>query len=66
MPLQIGLLGLVFIGATLMVFGGFSLLAAVIGDWLRRSARAQRMLNKIAGTIFAALAVKLAMATRYS
>lgn len=64
LPLQIGLLGLVFIGATLMVFGGFSLLAAVIGDWLRRSARAQLILNKTAGIIFAALAVKLATATR--
>lgn len=66
LPLQIGLLGLVFIAATLLVFGSVSLLAGVIGDWLRRSARAQRMLNKIAGTIFAALAVKLATATRYS
>ena len=66
LPLQIGLLGLVFIAATMLVFGSVSLLAGVIGDWLRRSARAQRMLNKIAGTIFAALAVKLAMATRYS
>ncbi len=64
LPLQIGLLGLVFIAATLLVFGGFSLLAAVIGDWLRRSARAQQFLNKTAAAIFAALAVKLATATR--
>lgn len=64
LPLQIALLGLVFIAATLLVFGGVSLLAAVIGNWLRRSARAQKFLNKTAAAIFAALAVKLATATR--
>ena len=64
LPLQIGLLGLIFITATLLVFGGFSLLAGMIGAWLRRSERAQRLLNKTAAAIFAGLAIKLATVSR--
>ena len=64
LTLQIGLLGLVFIAATILVFGSISLLAGIIGNWLRRSERAQKLLNKTAGAIFAALAVKLATASR--
>ena len=64
LPLQIGLLGLIFITATLLVFGGFSLLAGMIGAWLSRSERAQRLLNKTAAAIFAGLAIKLATVSR--
>ncbi|WP_306546932.1 LysE family translocator [Desulfobulbus sp.] len=64
LPLQMLALGAVFILATLLVFGAISLLAGVLGQWLRRSARAQQLLNKTAAVVFAALAVKLAVASR--
>ena len=64
LPLQISVLGLIFIAATVLVFGAFSLLAGVIGDWFRRSPRAQRLLNRAAGLIFLALAIKLALTVR--
>lgn len=62
--LQIGLLALLFILSAILVFGAISLLAGQIGSWLRRSARAQRILNRLAGLVFVGLAVKLAMAER--
>lgn len=64
LPLQMLVLGAVFILATLLVFGAISLLAGVLGQWLRRSARAQQLLNKTAAVVFAALALKLAAASR--
>ena len=64
LPLQMLVLGAVFILATLLVFGAISLLAGVLGQWLRRSARAQQLLNKTAAVVFAALALKLAVASR--
>lgn len=64
LPLQMLVLGAIFILATLLVFGAISLLAGVLGQWLRRSARAQQLLNKTAAAVFAALALKLAAASR--
>jgi threonine/homoserine/homoserine lactone efflux protein len=64
LPLQMLVLGAIFILATLLVFGAISLLAGVLGQWLRRSARAQQLLNKTAAVVFAALALKLAAASR--
>lgn len=64
LPLQMLVLGAVFILATLLVFGAISLLAGVLGQWLRRSARAQQLLNKTAAVVIAALALKLAAASR--
>jgi len=61
--LQIILLGCLFIVATILVFGAISIFAGTLGEKFRRSARAQRVLNCIAGSIFAGLAVKL-MITR--
>jgi threonine/homoserine/homoserine lactone efflux protein len=62
--LQIMLLGLLFIAVTLVVFGGIALLAGVIGDKLQQHPRAEIILNRVAGTVFAALALKLATAER--
>jgi len=62
--LQLVFLGLVFIVATLLVFGSISFLAGSIGIWLNGSARSQQLLNRLAGTVFAVLAIKLAMAQR--
>lgn len=64
LPLQLITLGGIFILATLLVFGSISLLAGVLGQWLRRSQRAQHILNKTAGVVFAGLALKLATASR--
>jgi threonine/homoserine/homoserine lactone efflux protein len=64
LPLQLIALGGIFIVATLVVFGTISLLAAIIGQWFRRSERAQKILNRTAAAIFAGLALKLATAGR--
>lgn len=64
LPLQLIVLGAIFILTTLLVFGSVSLLAGVLGQWLRRSPRAQQVLNKTAGVIFAGLALKLATSSR--
>jgi len=58
--LQTLLLGGLFILATLLVFGTIALLAGTLGQWLNKSDRTQRILNKVAGTVFLGLALKLA------
>ena len=45
--------------ATILVFGGGAILAGTISVWFSRSARVQITLNRIAGGVFVALAVKL-------
>ena len=60
---QIFLLGSVFIFVTLMIFSAIALLAGVLGGWLHSSPRAQVYLNRIAGTVFGMLALKLATAS---
>jgi threonine/homoserine/homoserine lactone efflux protein len=62
--IQILLLGGVFIGATIIVFGGIAVLAGFLGEWLNRSPRIQMVLNKLAATIFLGLALKLATTQR--
>ena len=62
--LQVAWLGGLFMLSTLLVFGGFAWFAGLVGGMLRRSARAQRALNWLAGTVFVALALRLAVAQR--
>jgi len=64
LPEQILLLGGIFIIATIVIFGAISLLAGVFGEYFRKSAFAQKLLNRTAGAIFAALALKLALVQR--
>lgn len=64
MTLQILLLGVVFIMAALLVFGGISWGAGFLGDRLRQSPGAQIIMNRVAGTVFAALAIRLVTAER--
>jgi len=59
-PLQIMMLGGIFILATLMVFGGIAVVAGYLGERLNRSENVQKILNRMAGTIFLGLALKLA------
>lgn len=61
---QLVALGFVFILVTLAVFGIISLLAGAIGQRLARSGRWEGVLNRIAGTVFAALALKLVLTGR--
>lgn len=61
---QIILLGGLFIIATLLVFGGIALLAGSIGQRLGQSEKAERIMNRVAGTVFVALALKLATSAR--
>lgn len=65
LTMQLLLLGSLFIVATILVFGAISILAGALGDRFRQSVRAQKLLNRLAGTIFAGLAVKLATAQRF-
>ena len=64
LTLQILLLGGLFMVATLLVFGGVAMSAGYLGEWLRKSERAQLILNRVAGIVFVALALRLATADR--
>jgi len=64
LPMQLLLLGGIFIVATIIVFGAISFLAGVFGEQFRKSAFAQKVLNRAAAGIFAGLAIKLALAQR--
>lgn len=59
--MQILLLGSIFNFATLLVFIGICFLAGSIGDFLKSSDKAQTILNRIAGSVFVGLALKLAL-----
>jgi len=58
---QLFLLGFIFFIVTIGVFGLISQLAGFIGKYLSKSEKAEKALNILAGTVFAALAVKLAL-----
>ena len=58
-PMQIVVLGGVFMAAGLIVFSAIAWAAGRLGAWLRRSARAQQVINRLAGTIFVLLACRL-------
>lgn len=62
--LQMLWLGAVFILATLLVFGAIAYFSGSFGAALNRSVRAQRLLNKLSGMVFAGLAIRLASAQR--
>ena len=64
LPVQVILLGMTFIAATILVFGGIALLAGTLGSWLQRSTTVQRGLNWLAGTVFLGLALTLLVARR--
>ena len=64
LTIQLVALGGIFMIAAFIVFSAIAILAGSIGPWLNRSARAQGIMNRIAGTIFVALALKLALTER--
>ncbi|MFT4191507.1 MAG: LysE family translocator [Comamonas sp.] len=61
---QIACLGLIFIAATLLVFGAVVLFAAALRERLLRSAAAQRWLNRATAAVFIGLAARLALSQR--
>jgi len=61
---QIMLLGIVFMLATLLVFGAIAVFSGTFGTLLLRSERAQCWLNRAAGLVFLGLAVRLATISR--
>ena len=64
LPLQIAQLGATFMLAALLVFGAIAWAAGFLGAWLKRSARAQVWLNRMAGVAFVGLALRLAFSSR--
>jgi threonine/homoserine/homoserine lactone efflux protein len=62
--IQVPWFGAWFIAATVFAFGTIALLAAAIGEWLRRSKRAQVALSRICALVFAGLAVRLLTSSR--
>jgi len=62
--IQLLLLGAIFILVTIVVFGTLAFFAGTLGQRLSRSAAVQKGLQRLAGGVFLALAVKLALAQR--
>ncbi len=61
---QLMVLGIVFMVATLLTFGAIACFSGIFGTLLQRSARAQTVLNRVAGLVFLALALRLATSER--
>ena len=61
---QLMVLGVVFMLASLLVFGAIACFSGAFGTLLQRSVRAQRLLAQVSALVFVALAVRLATASR--
>ena len=61
---QMLMLGGLMMLATLVVFGSVGWTAGFLGEWLKRSTRAQTVLNRIAAMVFVSLALKLLTSER--
>lgn len=57
-------LGGLFMVSTLLVFGLLAWFSGTLGERIQSSARAQRVLNRLAALVFVGLAVKLVMSQR--
>jgi threonine/homoserine/homoserine lactone efflux protein len=64
MAVQFLELGALFILATLIVFGGLSMVAGGLGERFRRSPAALRVVNRMAALVFSGLALKLLLTER--
>lgn len=60
-PVQIIVLGAVFMATAFTIFSLISWAASRIGKWLRKSEWAQIGINRLAGTVFVLLACRLAL-----
>lgn len=61
---QIFTLGGLFMASAFSVFCVVALLAGRLGEWFAKTKHGEKILNRLSGTIFAALALKLAMSSR--
>lgn len=59
MTVQLVLLGLGFIVATIVVFGGIAMLAGLIARSLQHSLSLQKVLHRLTAAVFVALAIRL-------
>lgn len=64
LTLQIFTLGAIFMVCALVVFSLIAFLSSKIGAWFAQTKNGERILNRIAGTVFTALALKLALTQR--
>ncbi len=64
LTLQLISFGGIFIVATVLVFGSIALMAGFLSQWFNRSEKGQQIMNRIAGTIFVALAINLVIIKR--
>lgn len=62
--LQIFTLGALFMVCALVVFSLIAFLSSKIGAWFTQTKNGEKILNRLAGTVFAALALKLALIQR--
>ncbi|MEP4889533.1 MAG: LysE family translocator [Aliiglaciecola sp.] len=62
--LQMLVFGGVFIITALVVFSLIAWFAGFLGDWLKGSSKAQVVMNRVAGTVFAGLALRLVLSER--
>ena len=62
--LQIFTLGAVFMVCALVVFSLIAFLSSKIGDWFSQTKNGEKILNRLAGTVFTALALKLVLTQR--
>jgi len=58
--LQMAILGCVFVGLVLICFGLVGLCSGVVGDWLKKNARVEKSIGRIAGSVLVVLGLKLA------
>ena len=61
---QIFTLGALFMLCAFVVFTLISLLAGRVGAWFSKTKNGEKILNRVSGTIFAALAIKLAFTSK--
>jgi len=57
-------LGFLMMVTTIVIFGTIAMAAGLLGDWLKRSPKAQIWINRASGIVFVALAAKLALAEK--
>jgi len=59
--IQLIIFGSLFIVVTLTIFSTVAVFAGFLGEWLKGSGKAQIIINRVAGTVFTGLAVRLAI-----
>lgn len=61
---QMIVLGAIFIVVALMIFSMIAILSGYLNSWFSKSDKSQAVLNKVAGTVFIGLALKLLLSEK--